>query len=86
MCLVLYLAWGYKKIQRVATSTLAAKTVLNSVLDHLSWMRLCWAWMLGPTVSWKQSNSSFASSICHSHHASPKPTRKNCRHRLQIPM
>ena len=57
-CPVSPLAWGCKKIQRVVTSTLAAETVsLNSVLDHLSWMRLCWAWMLDPTVNWKQPNS-----------------------------
>ena len=57
-CPVSPLAWGCKKIQRVVTSTLAAETVsLNSVLDHLSWMRLCWAWMLDPTVKWKQPNS-----------------------------
>ena len=30
---------------------------LNSVLDHLSWMRLCWAWMLDLTVNWKQPNT-----------------------------
>lgn len=57
-CPVSPLAWGCKKIQRVVTSTLAAETVsLNSVLDHLSWMRLCWSWMLDPTVNWKQPNS-----------------------------
>ena len=57
-CPVSPLSWGCKKIQRVVTSTLAAETVsLNSVLDHLSWMRLCWAWMLNPTVNWKQPNA-----------------------------
>ena len=57
-CPVSPLSWGCKKIQRVVTSTLAAETVsLNSVLDHLSWMRLCWAWMLDPTVNWKQPNT-----------------------------
>ena len=51
-------SWGCKKIQRVVTSTLAAETVsLNSVLDHLSWMRFCWAWMLGAKVNWKQPSS-----------------------------
>ena len=53
-CVVNPLAWSCKKIQRVVTSTLAAETVsLNSVLDQLSWMRLCWAWMLDPTIDWK---------------------------------
>ena len=54
-CPVSPIAWGSKKIQRVVTSTLAAETVsLNTVLDHLSWLRLCWGWMLDPTVNWKQ--------------------------------
>ena len=53
-CLVSPLAWSCKKIQRVVTSTLAAETVsLNSVLDQLSWMRLCWGWMLDNTINWK---------------------------------
>ena len=56
-CPVSPLAWGCKKIQRVVTSTLAAETVsLNSVLDHLSWLRLCWGWMLDPKVEWKHPN------------------------------
>ena len=54
-CPVSPLSWGSKKIQRVVTSTLAAETVsLSSVLDHLSWLRLCWGWMLDPSVQWKQ--------------------------------
>ena len=57
-CPVSPLSWGCKKIQRVVTSTLAAETVsLNSVLDHLSWMRLCWAWMLDAKTNWKQPNT-----------------------------
>lgn len=58
-CPVSPLSWGCKKIHRViTTSTLAGETVsLNSVLDHLSWMRLCWAWMLDPKVNWKQPNA-----------------------------
>ena len=49
-CPVGPLAWGCKKIQRVVTSTLAAETVsLNSFLDQLSWMRLCWGWLLNTT-------------------------------------
>ena len=57
-CPVSPLSWGCKKIQRVVTSTLAAETVsLNSVLDHLSWMRLCWAWMLDAKTNWKQPSN-----------------------------
>eukprot|EP00435_Cladocopium_sp_Y103_P018806 s1370_g4.t1 len=54
-CPVNPISWGCKKIQRVVTSTLAAETVsLSSVLDQLSWIRLCWAWMLNPAVKWQQ--------------------------------
>ena len=53
-CPVSPLSWGCKKIQRVVTSTLAAETVsLSSVLDHLSWIRLCWAWFLDPKIRWQ---------------------------------
>ena len=53
-CPVNAISWGCKKIQRVVTSTLAAETTsLNSVLDHLSWIRLCWAWILDPNTKWK---------------------------------
>ena len=53
-CPVSPLSWGCKKIQRVVTSTLAAETAsLGTTLDHLSWMKLCWAWMRDPKVSWK---------------------------------
>ena len=53
-CPVSPLSWGCKKIQRVVTSTLAAETVsLGSVLDQLSWMRLCWAWLLDPKIRWQ---------------------------------
>ena len=55
MCLVSPLSWGCRKIQRVVTSTLAAETVsLGSTLDQLSWIRLCWAWMMDPTIQWKR--------------------------------
>ena len=48
-CPVSPLSWGCKKIQRVVTSTLAAETAsLGTTLDHLSWMKLCWAWMRRP--------------------------------------
>ena len=54
-CLVNPISWGCKKIQRVVTSTLAAETVsLSSVLDQLSWIRLCWAWLLNPKVKWQE--------------------------------
>ena len=49
-CPVSPLSWGRKKIQRVVTSTLAAETVSLSSLNHLSWLRLCWGWMLDPSV------------------------------------
>ena len=54
-CPVNPMSWGCKKIQRVVTSTLAAETVsLSSVLDQLSWIRLCWAWMLDSSVRWQK--------------------------------
>ena len=54
-CPVSPLVWGCKKIQRVVTSTLAAETVsLHSVLDQLSWIKLCWAWMLNPRTEWRK--------------------------------
>ena len=54
-CPVSPLVWGCKKIQRVVTSTLAAETVsLNSVLDQVSWVKLCWAWMLNPRTEWRK--------------------------------
>ena len=57
-CPVSALSWGCKKVQRVVTSTLAAETVsLNSVLDHLSWMKLCWAWFLDNRVAWRDPTS-----------------------------
>ena len=58
-CPVSPLSWGCKKIQRVVTSTLAAETVsLGSVLDQLSWMRLCWAWLLDPRIRWQSPTDS----------------------------
>ena len=58
-CPVSPLSWGCKKIQRVVTSTLAAETVsLGSVLDQLSWMKLCWAWMLDPKIRWQSPSES----------------------------
>jgi hypothetical protein len=59
-CSVNPISWGCKKIQRVVTSTLAAETTsLNSVLDHLSWVRLCWAWIQDPKVPWKNPKLAF---------------------------
>ena len=54
-CVVNPISWGCKKIQRVVTSTLAAETVsLSTVLDQLSWIRLCWAWLLDNRVPWQK--------------------------------
>ena len=54
-CVVNPVSLGCKKIQRVVTSTLAAATVsLSTVLDQLSWIRLCWAWLLNNQVQWRQ--------------------------------
>ena len=48
------ISWGSKKIHRVVTSTLAAETTsLQSTLDQLSWVRLCWSWLLRPQTAWK---------------------------------
>ena len=61
-CPVSALSWGCKKVQRVVTSTLAAETVsLNTVLDHLSWLKLCWAWFLNNRVQWKSPSSALRS-------------------------
>ncbi len=62
MCLVSPLSWGCRKIQRVVTSTLAAETVsLGSTLDQLSWIRLCWAWMMDPSTQWKKPGETLKS-------------------------
>ena len=54
-CPVSPLVWGCKKIQRVVTSTLAAETVsLGTVLDQLSWIKLCWAWTVDDRIPWKK--------------------------------
>ena len=55
-CPVSPISWGCKKIQRVVTSTLAAETTsLSSVLDHLSWIKLSWAWLLDSTTDWRNA-------------------------------
>ena len=60
-CPVSPLSWGCKKIQRVVTSTLAAETAsLGTTLDHLSWLKLCWAWMLDPSVAWKNPSKAIS--------------------------
>ena len=54
-CVVNPISWGCKKIQRVVTSTLVAETVsLSTVLDQLSWIRSCWAWLLDNRVPWQK--------------------------------
>lgn len=61
-CPVSPLSWGCKKIQRVVTSTLAAETVsLSTVLDQLSWIRLCWSWMLDNRINWKKPDQALKS-------------------------
>ena len=34
---------------------------MSTVLDHLSWLRLSWAWMLDPNTNWKQPTSTLKS-------------------------
>ena len=54
-CPISPLSWGSKKIQRVVVSTLAAETMaMSSALDQLSWLKLCWGWMLNPRCNWKR--------------------------------
>jgi hypothetical protein len=54
-CPISPLAWGSKKIQKVATSTLSAETTsLASALDQLAWLRLFWSWIHNPKTQWKQ--------------------------------
>ena len=49
------MCWFSKKIDRVVASTLAAETfALSSTVDLLNWIRLSWAWMQDPRISWKQ--------------------------------
>ena len=61
-CPVSPLSWGCKKIQRVVTSTLAAETVsLSTVLDQLSWIRLCWSWLLDNRIQWQKPEQALKS-------------------------
>ena len=58
-CPVSPLSWGSKKIQKVVVSTLAAETMaLTSTLDHLSWLRLYWGWLLSDHCQWKTPTAS----------------------------
>ena len=86
-CPVNPLSWGCKKIQRVVTSTLAAETVsLSSVLDQLSWIRLCWGWMLNPQIQWqkpeqalKQLPESFSTATIKAQQLPPSFAATDCK-------
>ena len=46
--------WYSKKIARVVPSTLASEAyALSGALDVLSWLRLQWDWLCGPSHRWK---------------------------------
>lgn len=48
------LLWFSIKINRVVSSTLASDTfALSGALDLLSWTRIHWAWILNPSLNWK---------------------------------
>ena len=54
-CPVSPLSWGYKKIQKVVSSTLSAEnTSLQTSLDQLSWPRLRWTCLLNTRKTGKQ--------------------------------
>jgi hypothetical protein len=54
-CPISPITWGCRKIQKVVTSTLSAETMaLASTLDHLSWLRLFWAWIHNSQTQWKK--------------------------------
>lgn len=56
------LIWFSKKINRVVASTLASETyALSGALDLLSWTRLHWAWLLDPSLDWKQPDTTLKS-------------------------
>ena len=58
VCPVNQISWGCKKIQRVVTSTLSAKTTsLSTTLDQLSWLRLFWSWIRNPKTDWKNATT-----------------------------
>eukprot|EP00435_Cladocopium_sp_Y103_P025697 s606_g6.t1 len=52
------LVWFSKKINRVVSSTLASETyALSGALDLLSWTRMHWAWILNPSIPWKETET-----------------------------
>lgn len=54
-CVISPLSWGTKKIQRVVTSTLSAEaTALATTLDQLTWIRVYWAWLIDPKITWQK--------------------------------
>ena len=47
------MAWSSKKIPRVVRSTLGAESVaLSHNAGRFSWLRIFWAWLKNPEVSW----------------------------------
>ena len=56
------LVWFSKKINRVVASTLASETyALSGALDLLSWTRMHWAWILNPSIPWKDTENTLKS-------------------------
>eukprot|EP00435_Cladocopium_sp_Y103_P014229 s1308_g3.t1 len=52
------ICWHSKKIQRVAVSTLSAEAMaLACAVDHLSWVRLYWAWLMDAKCDWRNADS-----------------------------
>ena len=55
------LAWSSKKIQRTVNSTLAAETMaLPGALDHLSWLRLGWGWLVCQQLDWRKPETALS--------------------------
>ena len=55
------LAWSSKKIQRTVNSTLAAETMaLSGALDHLSWLRLAWGWLVCQQLDWRKPETALS--------------------------
>lgn len=60
--LVSPLVWFSKKINRVVASTLASETyALSGALDLLSWTRMHWAWILNPSIPWRDMENTLKS-------------------------
>ena len=56
------LVWFSKKITRVVSSTLASETyALSGALGLLSWTRMHWAWILNPSIPWKNTETTLKS-------------------------